>query len=173
MSKVLTEEQREKRREYKRWYMKLYRAEHPEYVKSVRERSKKFRIEHPDQCRARVISFQRDHKEELKTYRREYGRQWRSIESNSETQRLRTQSSRLLKSLGIHRPGYEVHHYTGQVDNMNFVYIPASVHKLLHSMLGKENKSVPLEEVFKASDLMPEWYIVQNGQIVYSSKQEE
>lgn len=110
---------------------------------------------------------------EQREKRREYGRQWRSIESNSETQRLRTQSSRLLKSLGIHKEGYEVHHYTGEIDSMNFVYISENVHKLLHSMLGKENKNVPLEEVFKASDLMPEWYIVQNGQIVYSSKQEE
>lgn len=172
MSKVLTEEKKEERREYKRWYMRKYRAEHPEYVKTVRERTKKFRIEHPEKCRARLISFQRDHKEELKTYRREYGRQWRSVESNREVQRTRVRSSRLLKSLGIHRPGYEVHHYTGEVDCMNFVYIPASVHKLLHSVLGKENKNVPLEEVFKASDLMPEWYIVQNGQLVYDSREE-
>lgn len=126
----------------------------PEEVSKRRERMRKYQSEHKDEINSYQIQYVKTHKHILK--------------GNND----RAKSKRILKELGIEEiEGYEIHHFEGHQVYDSFVYIPAEIHTLLHSKFGKHNISVGLGRVFMARDIMPVWFIVKEGKLVFDSRQ--
>ena len=113
--------------------------------------------------------YRSEHRDEMNERRRQYVKTHKSIIRGSNE---RCKSKRILKNLGIEEiEGYEIHHFEGYHVYDSFVYIPAEIHTLLHSKFGKHNVAVSLLRVFMARDLMPVWFIVKEGKLVFDSRQ--
>lgn len=66
-----------------------------------------------------------------------------------EEQNIRAYSGRLIKKLGLHKKGWEIHHLT-PMSAENFLYMSAQDHKALHTVYGPLNSDVTLEKVLNS-----------------------
>lgn len=136
---------REERREYTREYrakhrkeynalMRKYRAEYPEY----NDRKKKRRAERRKELNALLNKYQSEdlNKEGVKKAS------------------IRRRSSRILEKCHAKLTGYQIHHCFGYEDPEKFIYIPKSLHIMIHQFLRDNNISADTDHWMKIRDVV-------------------
>ena len=139
---MLTEEQKAKRREYKRKYRAEHREERNERIRKRRaehreernEQSRKKRAEHREVLRERHRKYRSARREEYNEWRRKYNAQNLNINGVKKSN-IRNLSYQYLFRMHSKLQEYEIHHAFGYSDYTKFIYIPKSLHIKIHQLL--------------------------------------
>lgn len=149
---------KEERREYRREYLRKWKAEHREKLREKHNsRLRECRAERREEYNTRVRERRAEHKEELNARMRERRSKRREefnarmkikraedMNSNGVTKSyIRVESGRILDKCHAKLSGYEIHHCFGYEDPSKFIYIPRELHIKIHQLL--RDKKIPAD----------------------------
>lgn len=126
------------RKEYLKEYMKRYRVEHRA---ELRARKRKWRGENRESYNARQ-------KEQIAKDVNSAG-----VPKN----RIRTLSRYVLFKNHAKFPDYEIHHCFGYEDQNKFIYIPRTLHQMIHQLLRDNNIPADSNHWYSIRDLVNSW----------------
>ena len=129
-------------KEERKAYLKAWRASHKEqrkaymkaYYEAHKEQAKEYREAHREERKAAMKAWSEAHRQESYKYKKS------DVNSLGQTKTsIRSKSSRILKQMNLHIPGYETHHCFGYEYPSKFIYCSKELHLKIHQFLRDNN----------------------------------